>query len=120
MNPGIKECVGLTLNVPSWFERQDFVDFLDGKTGPDGTWEVATWHTKGTSADEMSDVFILMDGGNEGSEMDTMPEDLWELLCDMIQEWDMKMWQHGGIVHLTNMPSEPDAACHHQAAMAAG
>lgn len=71
--------VGLVVNAPHVFERDDFMKWLDNPSnGP------ATFHEKGHNYDptEYSDVFVLIDSNYEG-DSSNMPEDIWRSLCDL-------------------------------------
>ena len=68
--------VGLVVNAPEIFGRDDFRLWLN-----DPTRSTATWHKKGDEPGEYSDVFLLVDRNYEGDSSD-MPEDAWRLICD--------------------------------------
>ena len=83
------------INAPEFCTDQEFVMWLNDPQG-----SRATWHKVGEQPNEYSDIFFTFDGG-EGSASD-MPEHIWELLCDLIQE------EFGAnvycLVWLTNLP----------------
>ncbi len=69
--------VGLVVNAPDIFKREDFLAWLnDPANSP------ATWHQKGQKPTECSDVFVLIDSNFEGDCSD-MPEDIWRELCQL-------------------------------------
>jgi hypothetical protein len=70
--------VGLVVNAPELFDREDFVAWLDDPEN-----RTATWREKGLPPDEWSDVFVLVDSEREGPESD-MPEDVWNAICDLV------------------------------------
>jgi hypothetical protein len=70
--------VGLVVNAPAIFAREDFMAWLN----EDGR-RVMTYHPIGTfAADEYSDVTVLVDSHYEGDCSD-MPEDVWKAICDL-------------------------------------
>lgn len=72
--------VGLVVNAPEAFERDDFRAWLDEPSR-----RTATWHRPGEEPHEYSDVFVLVDGGYEGDASD-MPRDVWEAICDAVYD----------------------------------
>ena len=72
--------VGLVINSPTTFERDDFLAWLN-----DPKRNTATWHTKGDIPGEYSDTYVLVDSHYEGDSSD-MPEDIWRALCDAVYE----------------------------------
>lgn len=70
--------VGIVVNAPDVFEREDFQKWLN-----DPSVHVATWHVKGTKPNEYSDVLVLVDSNHEGDSSD-MPEDIWRAICDTV------------------------------------
>lgn len=78
-NTGIESAyVGnsISLNVPSWFENSDFLEWLNGSEN------LMTWHKKGESADDFSDTVVFVDPGlsGDGSENGTMPTVFWDAI----------------------------------------
>ena len=72
------QTVGLVLNVPEVFQREDFRRWLNSKGC-----QVATWHVKGKTPGEYSDTFLLVDSNYEGCSSD-MPEDVWLSICNTV------------------------------------
>lgn len=68
--------VGIVVNAPAVFRRDDFMRWLDQPSG------VATWKQVGAKPDEYSDVFVLVDSNYEGDSSD-MPQDIWRAVCDL-------------------------------------
>lgn len=95
--------VGLVINAPEIFEREDFGIWLN-----DPARSTATWHKKGDEPGEYSDVFLLVDRNYEGDSSD-MPEDAWRSICDatygMLCNGDMNMpgLTAHVVVRLTNL-----------------
>lgn len=71
--------------APPWYEREDFLDFINGRRESQGDSRPATWHLEGQEADEYSDVFVTYDG-EEGSDADHIPPDIWEAICVLVRE----------------------------------
>lgn len=69
--------VGLVVNAPAIFAREDFMAWLNK---PDNA--VLSYHVKGQPAHEYSDVVVLVDANHEGDSSD-MPEDIWKAICDL-------------------------------------
>jgi hypothetical protein len=61
------------INAPEWFGRADWQAFLDNQQEFS---RLATWHERGKSPNEFSDVFVTYDGG-EGSDAEEIPADIW-------------------------------------------
>jgi len=68
--------LGIVVNASEWFERADFLAWLND---PDR--RTATWHRPGEEPHDYSDVFVLIDSGHEGDSSD-MPGDIWRACCD--------------------------------------
>ena len=81
----------IIINAPHWFERADFQRWLSGPDRP------ATWHKPGEPT-ENSDVFITYDHG-EGSDFETMPEDIWENVRQICEEQRIEY----GLIWLQNL-----------------
>ena len=98
----------LVVRCPDWFERPDFLTFLNGhrtNQGPHGNWPIASWHKPGdqdTPATEMSDTFITYDGGDL-SEQDSLPEDICESLKWLWQDRFGKSKPTWGVIWLQNL-----------------
>lgn len=69
--------VGLVVNAPELFARPDFMAWLNKSTN-----RVLSYHPKGETPDEYSDVVVLVDSSYEGDSSD-MPEDIWTQICDL-------------------------------------
>jgi hypothetical protein len=63
--------VGLVVNAPEIFAREDFRAWLN-----DSQNQIATWHQRGKPPGEYSDVFVLVDNNYDG-DSSNMPEDIW-------------------------------------------
>ena len=68
--------VGLVLDAPQAFAREDFMAWLNDPQN-----RVATWHRKGEQAGDYSDVVVHVDSNYEGDSSD-MPGDIWKAICD--------------------------------------
>lgn len=68
--------VGLVINAPAVFAREDFMAWLNR---PENA--VLSYHVKGEAAHEYSDVAVLVDSNYEGDSSD-MPDDVWKAICD--------------------------------------
>lgn len=82
------------LNVPQWFERLDFMAWLNNPLNT-----IATWH-RGTEANDYSDVFMTYDHG-EGSDLGSndFPEDIEK---ELIATMDAQGVEYG-IIWLSNV-----------------
>jgi hypothetical protein len=78
---GVEEGYGLhvQLNVPEFFKRKDFLDYIEGKEPHRAC--VMSWHLPGCEPTEWSDTLVLVEPclNGEGSNSD-MPEDIWECI----------------------------------------
>ena len=84
----------LRLNAPDWYERKDFLYWLNDLSKP-----TATWHISGEEPGEYSDVFVTFDHG-EGSDADSIPEGIWEEIKKVAAEHCFDE----GLVWITNIP----------------
>ena len=87
----IERLDALKLNVPAWFEREDFQEWLNERGKP------ATWHVKGAEPNDYSDIFMWFEDG-EGSDSD-MPEKVWDELCALCKTQAFR----AGVIWLTNL-----------------
>ena len=92
----------LKINVPQWYEREDFKKWLNKYIQPTELRRHATWHTGG-EPNEMSDLFVTYDQG-EGSDFEEMPEDCWEEIHRMCRELNVKC----AVIWLTNLARSSD------------
>ncbi len=90
----------LQVNVPQWYEREDFQKWLNDFVNPHAGRRHATWHVFG-EVGEGSDIFVTYDQ-NEGSDYEEMPKDCWEDLCRVCKERGVKY----AVLWLTNLPTE--------------
>ena len=67
--------IGLVVNAPELFARPDFMAWLN-----DPSKRILSYHPKGKSPDEYSDVVVLVDGNYEG-DSSHMPDDIWTAIC---------------------------------------
>ena len=72
--------LGLIVNAPEWFRRDDFLAWLNNPEH-----HTATWHQAGEPPHDYSDVFVLVDSAYEGVGSE-MPEDVWKAVCDAAYE----------------------------------
>lgn len=70
------QTVGLTINAPEIFARDDFMSWLNNPET-----RCFTWHRLGQPASEYSDVVVLVDSSYEGDSSD-MPDDIWRAICE--------------------------------------
>ena len=75
----VEELPAIRIQAPEWFERPDFMAWLN-----DPLSVVATWHTSGTPANDYSDVFTIFDHG-EGPDCAGLPDDCWEAIAAACQ-----------------------------------
>lgn len=68
--------VGLVVNAPELFQREDFFAWMTDPSRP-----TATWH-RGDKPGDYSDVFVLVDSDFDGDSSD-MPEDAWRAICQL-------------------------------------
>ena len=73
-------CSLLSINAPEWFRQADFLEWLDTPNS-----RLFTWHEKGSSPDEFSDVIVLVDSSlsGEGSEEGSMPSQYWDTIISL-------------------------------------
>jgi hypothetical protein len=78
----IGRIMGLTLNVPDWFEDPEFVNWLNDHGNL-----VFSWHQKGDVPGDFSDTIISLEPNceGEGSASD-MPRRFWQALLDLCRE----------------------------------
>jgi hypothetical protein len=63
----------LTLNVPHWFENEEFLEWLNNPQT-----NTMTWHEKGQPANEYSDICVWVEPSLNGEGTDSdMPEAFW-------------------------------------------
>lgn len=101
--PAPARTVGLVINAPMIFAREDFMEWLN-----DSSEQQFTWHDRvSPTAHEYSDTIVLIDSHYDGS-ASSMPEDIWKALCDIAYSQyggpDLSQ-AHGYTVHvrLTNL-----------------
>ncbi len=82
----------LRIDARDWYRRKDFLAWLNSPK------PIATWHTKGKPVGEYSDVFFTFDHG-EGSDRDSIPEDIWQEICRMAAEHGVE----DGLVWVANL-----------------
>lgn len=88
----------LQINAPELFQDAAFLEWLNNpKT------IVFTWHPKGESPDEWSDVIVGIDPSlnGEGSDSD-MPEHCWDALVDLCRDCLSPSNGYHVLVRLTN------------------
>ncbi len=83
-----------------WFQRADFMEWLNKYINPPNERRTATWHSGG-AAHEGSDTFILYDHG-EGSDFEVLPEDIWEEIVRICESYRLE-W---AVVWLQNLPHQ--------------
>lgn len=73
---------GFSVNVPEWFQNKDFLAWLN-----DADNTVFTWHQRGESAGDWSDVVVCVDPSlsGDGSESD-MPKAIWDEIVALCRE----------------------------------
>ena len=79
-----RTCPCTQINAPSLLEHSKFVAWLNDEENP-----VATWHDKGQTLGEYSDVFIYKAKGRAGSDggnnhPDDMPSDVWDSIIQVV------------------------------------
>jgi hypothetical protein len=74
---------GVVVKCPELFRRKDFAEFVNKFANVHDKRRLATWHTAG-EMHENSDVFLNFDGGRL-SEEDQMPEEVAELLRELVE-----------------------------------
>ena len=89
----IDRCPCMKVNLPEFFKREDFLNWLNNEND-----RIMTWHRRGTDPDEYSDVVVTYDSG-EGSNSD-MPKECWKELCKL---WRMRMQGDYGLIWVTNL-----------------
>ena len=90
----VSPIAALELNVPEWFERIDFQDWLNAPHAGR-----ATWHALGGDPSEASDTFITYDN-RDGSDFDDLfPADLHAIIVELC---DSRGFTYG-ILRLTNL-----------------
>lgn len=89
------QTVGLVMNAPEIFRREEFRFWLN-----DPARSTATWHKKGDEPGGYSDVFLLVDRNYEGDSSD-MPGDAWRSICD--GDMNMPGLTAHVVVRLTNL-----------------
>lgn len=74
---------GVSLNVPEFFQDEEFLAWLNNRNTT-----VFTWHVQGQPVTEWSDVIVLVDSScsGEGDSSD-MPEHLWKVLVDYCRDY---------------------------------
>lgn len=81
----------LKINAPEWYSIPEFQDWLNKANN------VATWHTKGNSPGDYSDIFTWYDH-HEGSDSN-MPEVVWNELCNICDKEGFR----SGVIWITNL-----------------
>ncbi len=79
----IKFMTGLRIGAARWFQREDFMEFVNKYANATEGPRLATWHTGG-EANDFSDIFLTYDDG-EGDSADMVPEDIWEEICQICE-----------------------------------
>lgn len=97
-NSDVEKMHCLKLNVPHWFRRGDFMEWLNTRRRSEND-PVATWH-RGGKPNEYSDVFFTFDH-DEGSEFNLLPEEYWEEIMRIAKERQVE-W---AVIWLTNLQS---------------
>ena len=90
------------INAPGFFKSPKMVKFLE-QPG------VATWHVKGESPGEYSDVFFTLDGTCEGSNSPvgvkhpaTIPAGIWRIISDLVRK-EIPPGAGACLIRLTNL-----------------
>lgn len=98
-----EELACIRFNVPNWFARPDFKEWLDRAAVAigNGNTRLATWHQPGRITGEDSDIFCIYDAG-ELSESD-MPDWAWRELTSYCSD---RFGPKICIVWLTNLPDD--------------
>jgi len=96
---GVKHHRALKINAPEWFEREDFMAWLNTTER-----RPATWHRKGDGPDEYSDIFTWYEDEYNGSDTD-MPKEVWDELVRICKE--ERFWC--GIIWITNLYAKATA-----------
>ena len=83
----------LKINAPEWFDREDFMAWLNAPER-----HTATWHCKGEEPNEYSDIFTWYENEYTGSD-DDMPKEVWADLTRICKERGFQQ----GIIWITNL-----------------
>jgi hypothetical protein len=72
----------IRMDRPDIFAREDFQKWLNDPKNL-----AATWHSKGPgiAPSEYSDVFTVIDGDYDGTDRQTMPDEVWQMLADEVR-----------------------------------
>jgi hypothetical protein len=85
------------IGAPEFYRDPEFLKWLNNKNR-----NQATWHVKGKSVNEFSDLFFTYDGG-EGSDSD-MPTHIWEKIHQELKKRGLKFC----VVWLKSFSSEDE------------
>lgn len=72
----------IRINAPEIFQDPAFIAWLNRKD----ELAVATWHKAGEEPNEFSDVFMVVDGPNDGSEYGMLPDHIWDKIYKICKE----------------------------------
>ncbi len=100
MNIKSTKTPALILNALDWFKQKDFINWINDESNP-----LMTWHKRGESPTEWSDLIVLIDPSlnGEGSDSDTMPIEYWSSIIKICRAKFKPTSGHHIIVRITNL-----------------